>query len=403
MIQNTYFVKSFLISEIIDKIRAVGRIDKEGKMGKLLNQTDVADLCIGTTVLGTGGGGSPELGLFILSRLLDMGKEIRLISVEEVPDDEIVIHPAMVGSIAPSKERAMALEEHCSAMIARDGPLLAGLRTLEEVLARKIYATVPVELGGYNTPVAAILGALAGIPFVDADTIGRAKPELMMQTYTVHHVPITPMVLTDRKGNSVLVKKVASFEFAEKIARAMAVVGGGTTAVRCPVRGDLFKRTIIPGGVSKAIEIGRALREAEGCRQDPVQAVIRASGGTELFRGTVKKFEWEDRDGFLWGTVTVGGEDRYEGSELKVWLKNENLLSWLDGKPYVLTPDLICILDARTGRPITNSTLKEGRAIVVFGIPCHPFWRRGEAIDLVSPKHFGFDIPYTPMEEVLKF
>jgi len=287
-------------------------------------------------------------------------------------------------------------------MIAREGPLLTGLKTLEEPLSEKVYATVPVELGGYNTPVAAILGALAGVPFVDADTIGRAKPELMMQTYTVYNVPMTPMVLTDMKGNSVLVRKVASFEYAEKIARAMAVVGGGTTAVRCPVKGDLFKRTIIPGGVSKAIEIGRALRGAEEHDEDPVQAVIRASGGVEFFRGTVNQFEWEDRDGFLWGTITVRGEDRYEGHELKVWLKNENLLSWLDGKPYVLSPDLICILDAKAGRPITNSNMKEGRKIVAFGIPCHPFWRKREAIDLVSPKHFGFDIPYIPMEQVIK-
>jgi len=81
-------------------------------MARLLNKVDISDLCLGTTVLGTGGGGSPELGLFILNRLLEMGKEIRLISVEEVPDDEIVVHPAMVGSIAPAKAKTMELEEY---------------------------------------------------------------------------------------------------------------------------------------------------------------------------------------------------------------------------------------------------------------------------------------------------
>jgi DUF917 family protein len=237
---------------------------------------------------------------------------------------------------------------------------------------------------------------------VDGDTIGRAKPELMMQTYTIHNIPITPMVLTDLKGNSVLVRKAASFKDAERIARALAVVGGGTTAVRCPVRGDVLKRTTIPGGVTKAIEIGKALRKAEERDEDPVHAVVRASGGTEFFRGEVDQFKWEDRDGFLWGTITVRGEGQYKRHELKVWIKNENLLSWLDGKPYVLTPDLICILDATTGKPITNSDMKEGRKLVVFGIPSHPFWRTKEAIDLVSPKHFDFDIPYIPMEKVLQ-
>jgi DUF917 family protein len=371
-------------------------------MARFLNKKDVAHLCVGATVLGTGGGGSPELGLSILDRLLEKGREIRLISVTEVPNDEIVVHPAMVGSIAPSQAGTREMEEYSAKILSEDGPLLTGLRTLEEVLSKKVYATMPVELGGYNTPVAAILAALAGLPFVDGDTIGRSKPELMMQTYTVHNVPITPMVLTDIQGNSMLVKRVASFRDAERIARAMAVVGGGTTVVRCPVRGDVFKKTIIPGGVTKAMEIGKALSEAEANKEEPVGAVIRASGGTEFFRGVVHRFEWEDRDGFLWGNIRVEGKCRYEGHELKVWLKNENLLSWLDGKPYVLTPDLICIVDATTGQPVTNSKMKEGMNIVVFGIPAHPFWRTPEAIDLVSPKHFGYEIPYTPMEKAIQ-
>jgi hypothetical protein len=370
-------------------------------MARYLDKDDIFDLCIGATVLGTGGGGSPELGLSILNQLLDMGKEIKLISVEEVPDDEIVVHPAMVGSIAPSQGVKREDDKYIAKVISEKGPLLSGLRTLEEVLSRKIYATMPVELGGYNTPVAAVLAALAGLPFVDGDTIGRAKPELMMQTYTIHNIPFTPMVIADMKGNSVLVRKVASFRDAERIARALAVVGGGTTVVRCPVRGDVLKKTIIPGGVTKAIGIGRAWRKADERQEDPVQPVIQASDGREFFRGEVDQFEWEDRDGFMWGTITVRGEGRYKGHELKVWFKNENLLSWLDGNPYILTPDLICILDTKTGRAITNSNMKEGRGIVVFGIPSHPFWRTKETIDLVSPKHFDFDIPYTPMEKVL--
>jgi len=370
-------------------------------MARRLDKADVSDLCIGATVLGTGGGGSPELGLSLLNRLLEMGKEIKLISVDAVPDDEIVVHPAMVGSIAPSQEKKRDIAEYIDKILSEEGPLLTGLRILEEVLSKKVFATVPVELGGYNTPIAAILAALAGLPFVDGDTIGRAKPELMMQTYTIHNVSITPMILTDMQGNSVLVRKVASFKDAERIARALAVVGGGTTAVRCPVRGDVLKKTIIPGGVTKAIEMGKALREAEINQKDPVHAMVNASGGKEFFRGEVHQFKWEDRDGFLWGTITIRGEDQYEGHKLKIWLKNENLLSWLDGDPYVLTPDLICMIDTKTGRAITNSNMKEGRRVVVFGIPSHPFWRTEKAIDLVSPKHFGFDISYTPMEKVI--
>lgn len=371
-------------------------------MVRNLDKADLSDLCLGATVLGTGGGGSPELGLSLLNRLIEMGREIKLISIEEVPDDAIVVHPAMVGSIAPSAEKETGVEDRIEKILSEKGPLFIGLKTLEEILSKNVYATMPVELGGSNTPIAAVLAALAGLPFVDGDTIGRAKPELMMQTYTVLNVPITPMVLTDMKGNSILVRSVSSFKDAEKIARAMAVIGNGTIAVRCPVKGNVLKKSIIPGSVTKAIRIGKAFREAESSGKNPIQAVILASGGKEFFHGKVHQFEWEDRDGFLWGTITIQGEGGYKGHELKVWLKNENLLSWLDGNPYVLTPDLICIIDAQTGMAITNSKMKEGMRVVVFGIPAHPFWRTKEALDLVSPKHFDFDIPYRPMEEVIK-
>jgi len=366
-----------------------------------LGTLDISDLCTGAAVMGTGGGGSPELGRSLLNKLLEMGKEIRLISSEEVPNDAIVIHPSMVGSIAPSQSEEMDTDQF-RRILSVDGPLFESLRIIEGILSKRVYATMPVELGGSNTPIAMILASLAGLPCVDGDTIGRAKPELMMQTYTTRNVPITPMVVTDFKGNSVIVKSVASFRDAERIARTLAVIWGSAITVRCPVQGKVLKNNIIPGGITKCIAIGRALREAEASKECPVQATIEAAGGHEIFRGEVKRFDWEDREGFLWGTYTVQGDGRYAGHEFKVWIKNENLISWLDEKPYVVTPDLICTLEAATGRPFTNTDLKVGKKIVAFGIPCDPFWRAPEAITLVSPKHFDFEIPYTPLEEVLQ-
>lgn len=74
-----------------------------------------------------------------------MGKKIRLISVDEVPDEEVVIHPAMVGSIAPARGEERKTEDYRSWILPEDGPLLTGLRTLEEVMDRKAYSAVPVE------------------------------------------------------------------------------------------------------------------------------------------------------------------------------------------------------------------------------------------------------------------
>ena len=54
--------------------------------------------------------------------------------------------------------------------------------------------------------------------------------------------------------------------------------------------------------------------------------------------------EWEDRAGYMYGTTTIAGADGFKGHTLKVWFKNENHISWLDDKPYVTSPDMICLL-----------------------------------------------------------
>lgn len=366
-----------------------------------LDRQTLTDLCLGATVLGTGGGGSPELGIQLLEAVLDNGKSIQLASPSDVPDDATVVMPSFVGSIAPGAKDDRNRRAMREKILTPESPLLTGLRMLEEHVGSTAFATLAVEMGGLNTAVAAVLGALAGIPFVDGDTIGRAKPELEMGTYALLDIPLAPMALCDVWGNRTLVVQTESFRAAEQIARALAVVGGGTVNVRCPVKGKDLRRMVIRGTVSKAIAIGRRLREARAIGQDPVGAIIQAAGGTWMFQGKVSRLVWEDRGGFMWGDYWLQGAGRSAGHTLRIWLKNENEISWQDDQPFVMTPDLLCAVEAATGQPFTNSTLREGLEMVVFGVPADPLWRTPAGLALTGPKHFDFDLTYRPMEEVL--
>jgi uncharacterized protein len=146
--------------------------------------------------------------------------------------------------------------------------------------------------------------------------------------------------------------------------------------------------------------IGRAFREARARGTDGVDAILQASGGIRLFEGTLAKLSWEDRGGFMWGDYWLQGTGPDRGRTLRVWLKNENEISWLDDRPFVMTPDLLCAVEAGTGRPFTNSELAEGKPMVVFGIPADPIWRTPEGLALTGPGHFGFDLTYHPLEEL---
>jgi DUF917 family protein len=70
-----------------------------------------------------------------------------------------------------------------------------------------------------------------------------------------------------------------------------------------------------------------------------------------------------------------------------------------DGEVVVSVPDLITLLDAETGEPITTEAMRYGLRAVVVGIPCAAPWRTPEGLELVGPKYFGYNIEYVPVEE----
>ena len=72
-------------------------------------------------------------------------------------------------------------------------------------------------------------------------------------------------------------------------------------------------------------------------------------------------------------------------------------MQWRGKKVLATTPDLICLFDANTGEPVTTEAMKYGLAVNVLGLPCDPIWRSKEAIDLVGPKYFKYDVEYKPL------
>jgi DUF917 family protein len=147
--------------------------------------------------------------------------------------------------------------------------------------------------------------------------------------------------------------------------------------------------------------VGRAIREALQRQADPVAAAAHALAGWVLFRGRVVKKDWESRDGYMFGTTTVEGEGEDRGHTLEIWFKNENHVTWRDGNDWVLSPDLIMVMDADSGAPYTNTLLPEGARVGVVGARADARLRTGEALALLGPRHYGYDLEYTPIEELL--
>jgi len=369
------------------------------EMVRELSRGELLDFIYGSDIYGTGGGGSRG---WALSQLREAeGCRFRLVAVEEVPEDAVVACPYGVGGGVREevRRRFSALPR-----LSRGEVASLGVEALEGALGRRLYGFVAGELGAGNTFLAMYMAALTGRYIVDGDAVGRSVPEVGHSTFNICGVGITPYVVVSPFGDVMIVTRVLDDSRAEDIDRYMAVAsGGGVTVIDHPLEGRSLKGSIVEGTISKGVEVGRALREAGESGRDPLEAVEEAAGGRLIFQGVVESFQREGRGGFLWGETLLRGVGDYAHRRMRIWFKNENLISWLDDQPYVTCPDLITLLDPQTGYALSNfgDDIRPGRGVAVLAIEAPEIWRTPRGLELLTPGYFGFDIPYRPMEEVL--
>lgn len=366
-----------------------------------LSERELVDFIHGAALFGTGGGGSVEGALRLLDEAKERDLKFVLVDPSEIPDDEIIACPYGVGGGVQEEIRRRF---ESLPRLSRGEVVSMAVEALESYIGRRIYGFIPGELGAGNSFLAMYMAALTGKHIVDGDTVGRSVPEVVHSTYTICGVPIAPYVIATPFGDVMLVTKVLNDQRAEDIDRFMAVAsGGGVTVVDHPIPGRELRRAIIPNTISQSIKVGRSLREAQERGADPVKALVESTGGYLLFRGEIERVERTGRDGFIWGETRLRGSEEYSGRTYRIWFKNENLLSWLDDEPHVTCPDLISIVDGGTGEALSNwgGDLAVGRDVAVLGIKAPDIWRTSQGLKILSPRYFGFDIDYRPIEIIV--
>lgn len=360
---------------------------------RILTKQDLYDILHGCTILGTGGGGSLEEGIKLVDKALVSGKEFKLVDLNEVPDDKLVVSPYVCGSISPLTEEQ--IKKYANLPRIDEEQTLRAFKALEEYMGEEIYGVISCELGGGNTAEALYVGAVMGRAIVDGDPAGRSLPELQQSTFFINNITIDPVAIANEFGDVAVFTSVVDDFRAEALIRSLAVVSNNSVGVvGHDSRGAKLKKSVIPGAITYAENIGRAHRIAKSEGKDPALSI----GGTLLFRGKVKRFEWRDEAGFTFGEFYLDGYGDYTGSNYRVWFKNENIMTWKEEKVDVTVPDLVCVFNDQTGEPVVNPHFQEGMSVTVVGLPAAKEWRTPRGLELQSPKSFGFDVEYVPIE-----
>lgn len=356
---------------------------------RLIDEADIADIALGSSLLGAGGGGDPYMGrLETVTALRECGS-VRLLDADEVPDDWTVASIGSVGAPSVVLEKGVNGQEYARA-----------LEMLERRLGRKIDAFVLAEAGGLNSLVPIAAAARVGIPVVNVDGMGRAFPGLQQDTYCMAGVPTTPMAFVDEKGNRTLIETIDN-DWTEAIGRAVTTACGGSLInLGASMSGAQMKACAVRGTVDLAQRLGRVIRTAKDARDcTPCEHFLRGSSAYPFLRGKIVDVLRETRDGFNFGRAVLEGTGDDAGLTGSVVFQNENLYAEVEGRVVASVPDLVCLVDAETFVPITTEALKYGRRVLLIGLPCDAAWRTEEGLALGGPAWFGFDIPYIPVEK----
>ncbi len=356
---------------------------------RIIDRDDLERLAIGAGILGTGGGGNPYLGKLHARQLLDQGKTIEVISASDVPDDALVTTVGSIGAPVVSNERPKQGDE-----------FLVSLRALETHLGRQITHVICAEIGGSNSMSPMIVAAQANLPVVDGDGMGRAFPELQMDTFMIYGIKPTPAVISDPRGHVAIFDQLDDPETLERYARAVTIQMGGSAGAAGPaMSGRELKQTLIRDTITLAIEIGDAVLQARTGHADTVDAVLGVTGGQRLFRGKIVDVDRRLVGGFARGVLRIEGMGPNEGDTLSIDFQNENLIARnVKGEVLAIVPDLICIIDAETAEPITTELLRYGLRIEVIGIPAPEALKSEVAMRSVGPAAFGYkDVEFVPL------
>ena len=376
----------------------------------LAGKQDVEDFVYGLTFLATGGGGGRiEDGVEIMERELAAAGRIEIPDINDLPDDVWTVTTIVLSGrepdTAPGPEE-LALLGLNRVLYEPTGCTAAAVRVLEEYAGVKVGVVIAAELGSANTTEPVATALRLGVPIVDGDYVGRAIPEVQMMKPEIFGCSFFPAAFVDRWGNTLILKESASTAMADRIGRMLSVAayGGGISTAGYLLKAGTARKYLVRNSLSKALQVGRAIRSG-GEQHRPIESILEATGGWLLFEGRAAEINWESREAYTFRYLTyhIEGVGGFAGQECRIWVKNEQHMCWRNGRLAASSPDLIVLVDPATGRPLTTrGDVSRGSEVAVIGVKTlDQAFRTARGLELMGPRHFGFDVDYVPIEELV--
>ena len=321
-----------------------------------LTEEHVHHAVLGGTLLGGGGGGSAELGRELGVEAIKHGGAV-LLDIDEIEPEKILITCSLVG--------APAAKNIC----VRPVDYVESFDILEQNFKRPIAGIIANECGAVACVNGWLQAAVKKIPVIDAPGNGRAHPTAAMGSMGLHtnrkYVSMQGVAGGDRETNSYVSGFIAgSIENVSSAVRSLSALAGGMVAVaRNPVEVSYVKANGAPGAIRQAIKVGKAMDRTRSSGSEVVAAAaMEILGGEIVCKDRVSSLHIITEGGFDVGNLKIGKYD--------IVFCNEYLTidSATEGR-IATFPDLIALVDATDGTPVTSAGLRERQCVYLLNVP----------------------------------
>ncbi|GAA4865152.1 DUF917 domain-containing protein [Saccharopolyspora rosea] len=271
--------------------------------------------------------------------------------------------------------------------------VLRAVRRLERWTGRELDAVVALNAAGENALLPVIAAAQLGVPLLDADGMGRVFPLVEQTTFALSGISPTPLAVAG-SGGEVVVLDCPANRLEVLLRQTVLSCGGWVVCAGYPADARRLGSAGIDGGISRALGVGRWLRE--GVDGD---TVARRLGGRSLGRGKVIDVE---RRTARWGSRTLPAAAssvvvrEESGHVLRLEVHNEVLLALDDGGAVASVPDAIGLLDVPGHQVLGVEDVAIGREVDVVVLPAAQAWRGPRGLALAGPGAFGLGGPGWP-------
>ncbi|GAA3412495.1 DUF917 domain-containing protein [Paenibacillus hodogayensis] len=320
---------------------------------------DVRAAVKGGSVFACGGGGWVDHGLEIGGAAVAVGRP-KLVQVDELPDDAIIITATAIGAPAGRDWE----------MIGTD--YIKAVKLLMDNYDGKVVGIMTPQNGMSSTINGWLPAAALDLVVVDATGDIRAHPTgkfgTMGMAGRIDHETIQVVVGGKRATGSYLelVVKGTTAKTSSVLRTAADMAGGFIAAARLPLPASYVKKHAAVGGVSLAIELGKAIIEVEEQGAEAIiQTICDFTKGEIIGSGKVIKKDVIYSGGWDIGTIVLD----VQGLPLTLHVMNEYMaVDDSEGTRLSTFPEVITTLSTKSGEPVSVGDVQEGMELAVLRV-----------------------------------